>query len=555
MAASKLFFVQIINGDKYTKAADRQYAASSLEVFERGSIFFTDRSGELVPAATLGTGFFLAIEPNKITDPDKIYEALSGIVAINHDDFFKKASKTGDPYEEILHRMNKDQADAIDALSIPGVKVYREKWRLYPWNEIGSRTIGFIGYREGGNFLEGRYGVERYYEDILSRKNSDLYANFFVEIFSNLKEGIISGGRSEGDVILNIEPEAEKTLHNELKRVHEEYSSDFTGGVIMDPKTGAIYAMDAVPGFDPNDLRSVKDTALFGNPLVEGVYEMGSIVKPLTMAAALDAGVVTRETTYRDDGFVIVEDARIKNFDGKGRGVVNMQEVISQSLNTGMVFVEKRLGNNKFRSYMKKFGVGEETGVDLPGEVAGLADNLNSTRDVEYATASFGQGIAFTPIQIARALSAVANGGYLIEPHVINRISYKGGFSRKPSYSGNDEKIISSKASEEMTRMLVEFVDKALLGGTVKNKDYSIAAKTGTAQMAKEDGRGYYEDRYLHSFFGYFPAYDPRFLVFLYTVNPKGVNYASHTLTYPFMRITSFLLNYYQIPPDRSPKQ
>jgi len=350
VAATKLFFVQIVNGDKYAEVADRQYSAPTMKIFDRGSVFFMDRSGELVPAATLGTGFILAIAPNKITDPDKTYESLNAAISIDRDDFFRKALKKDDPYEEILRRLDKSTADFIDGLAFPGVNIYREKWRLYPWNDIGSRVIGFIGYREGGDTLEGRYGVERYYEDVLSRKDSDLYTNFFAEIFLNLKSGIIGNAKGEGDVILNIEPKVEKALHDELKRVHDEYASDLTGGIIIDPKTGAIYAMDAVPGFNPNDVRSVRNAALFGNPLVESVYEMGSIVKPLTMAAALDAGAVTAATTYNDEGFVIVDNARIKNFDGKGRGVVPMQEVLSQSLNTGMVFIERvgtRLAHKK----------------------------------------------------------------------------------------------------------------------------------------------------------------------------------------------------------------
>ncbi|MDP3958275.1 MAG: penicillin-binding transpeptidase domain-containing protein, partial [bacterium] len=285
----------------------------------------------------------------------------------------------------------------------------------------------------------------------------------------------------------------------------------------------------------------------------ENVYEMGSIIKPLVMAAALDAGAVSPQTTYTDHkGYVQVENATIRNFDGRGRGTVSMQEVLSQSLNTGMVFVEQQLGHERFRDYMRRFGVGEETGIDLPGETHGLVANLSSMRDVEYATASFGQGIALTPMETVRALAALGNGGTLIAPHLIDTIDYKGGLSRRPEYT-DGEAVIGKTASEDITRMLVEVVDKALLGGSVKIPEYSVAAKTGTAQMAREDGKGYYDDRYFHSFFGYFPAYDPKFLVFLYTVNPKGATFASHTLTHPFIRLTKFLLNYYEIPPDREP--
>ena len=160
----------------------------------------------------------------------------------------------------------------------------------------------------------------------------------------------------------------------------------------------------------------------FSNPLVESVFEMGSIIKPLTMAAGIDSGAVTATSTYHDYGFVIVNNAKLKNSDGKGNGVVDMQTILAKSLNTGAVFVEQKMGNDTFRKYMLSFGLGEKSGIDLPGDVNGLVKNLSSTRDIEYATASFGQGIALSPIQVVRALSAIANGGVLIRPHVVESI-------------------------------------------------------------------------------------------------------------------------------------
>ena len=226
-----------------------------------------------------------------------------------------------------------------------------------------------------------------------------------------------------------------------------------------------------------------------------------------------------------------------------------MQAVLDESLNTGAAFVESKLGNQRFADYMYKFGLGTTTGIDLPNEVAGLVTNLKSSRDIEYATASFGQGIAISPITITRALSVLANGGTLVTPHLAERIDYKTGFSSEITYP-QGARVISQETSHEISRMLTEVVDTSLLGGTVKMEHYSIAAKTGTAQIAAPTG-GYYSDKYLHSFFGYFPSYDPKFLVFLYTVEPQGEPYASHTLTAPFMNIAKYLINSYEVPPDR----
>jgi stage V sporulation protein D (sporulation-specific penicillin-binding protein) len=242
--------------------------------------------------------------------------------------------------------------------------------------------------------------------------------------------------------------------------------------------------------------------------------------------------------------------SKISNYDGKARGVVEMQQILNQSLNVGAAFVEQQVGNSEFAKYFLKLGLGEETGIDLPNETYGLVSNLKSPRDLEYATASYGQGIALTPIGTVRALSSLANGGMLINPHLVKKIDYESGFSNELTYD-NSKRVFREESITSLNKMLIEVVDDALLGGTMKSDDYTIAAKTGTAQMAKEDGRGYHDDKYLHSFFGYFPATRPEFLVFLYIIDPKEIKYASHTLTAPFMDIFKFLVNYYEVEPDR----
>ncbi|MEK7607855.1 MAG: penicillin-binding protein 2 [Patescibacteria group bacterium] len=546
---SRLYYIQVLESQIYRDQADKQYVKRGQAIYDRGSIFFSPETGNIISAATLATGWIIAIEPKKIEQPEDVFNALSGILSIDESVLLTKI-ETNKTYVEIVKRVNEKTAKRIQDLDLAGVNTYKERWRIYPGGKTAANVLGFVGFQEDGTTLAGSYGLERYYNDILTRDSSDLYGNFFAKIFSDLGKVFDNDVSTGGDIITSIEPTVEQELEKKISSVLAMWKSDLVGGIIMDPMTGEIYAMAVLPSFDPNDFAGEKNSAVFGNPLIDRVYEMGSIIKPLTMAAGIDAGVITPQTTYTDYGFITINGAKISNFDGKGRGNVPMQEVLNQSLNTGMAFVALKLGNEKISKYFKSYGFGKETGIDLPGETHGLIKNLDSPRDIEYATAAFGQGIAMTPIETVRALSALGNGGTLPNPHIVKRIDYVTGISKTPSYD-NTERVFKPETSETITRMLVEVVDKALLNGTVKQPRYSIAAKTGTAQMALEDGRGYYEDRYLHSFFGYFPAYKPRFIIFLFTVYPRGAQYASHTLTMPFIDLVKFLINYYDIPPDR----
>jgi cell division protein FtsI (penicillin-binding protein 3)/stage V sporulation protein D (sporulation-specific penicillin-binding protein) len=485
------------------------------------------------------------------------YKKLSEIIPIETSLFYSKISKKNSSYQEIAWRASEDEMKEIQNLNLPGIIIVKEKRRYYPGEKLGSQVVGLLGYDNEGTHIEGRYGLEKYYETILRRDKSNLYVNIFAEIFSNISDSFLEDKGREGDIITSIDHEIQGYLEKIIDDVSIRWGSKITGGIIIDPNTGEIYAMSSSPRFNPNNFREEKDVSIFANPLVSDSYEMGSIIKPLAMAAAIDNGDVTANTTYEDKGYIVVDGRTIYNYDKKARGVADMQLVLNNSLNTGMVFVSEKMGKEKFLKYYQKFGIGSETGIDLPAEASGnisnLLQNLSNKKTIEYATASFGQGISLTPIITTRALSAIANGGRLIIPHVVKEIDYRVGLSKNISYVNEAKQVLKKETSEEISRMLVRVVDEALAGGTMKLKNYSIAAKTGTAQIARplEEGGGYYPDKYLHSFFGYFPAYDPNFLIFLYTVEPKNVNYASQTLTNPFFDLTKFLINYYEIAPDR----
>lgn len=547
----RLYFIQIVHGDDYRAVALGQYVANSGEEPQRGKILFTTKSGENPVAATMQATWRIAINPKLLDNPTDAYTKLNAIVKIDKERFSTSAAKKDDPYEEVAFKLTDDEAAAVRAAAIQGVTTVREEWRFYPAGKLAAHALGFVAFR--GETKVGVYGLERYFEDTLRHDGGGLYINPFAEIFSNV-EALVSRDptTAEGNIITSLEPSVQAQLEKELDGVMATYSPRIAGGIVMDPHTGEVLAIAARPGFDPNAYNIVDNASVFSDPLIEGRYELGSIMKPLTMAAGIDANAVSPQTTYNDTGCITRTGFKICNFDHKARGVVPMQEILSQSLNVGATFVAERIGHEKFADYLKKYGFDEETGIDLPGEVPGDISALfaQGAADVDFASASFGQAIAITPIEMIRALSALANKGKLPEPHVVRAIRYENGVTRALTQADQTQ-VLRPESAEIVTNMLVKVYDDALLKGALKEEHYSIAAKTGTAQLADPNTHKYYTDRYLHSFFGYFPAHDPKFIVFLFAVEPHGVEYASASLANPFSDLAKFLINYYNVPPDR----
>ncbi|MDD5032636.1 MAG: penicillin-binding protein 2 [Candidatus Pacebacteria bacterium] len=552
----RLFFLQVAESDTYKERATRQNNeyGSKESISVRGDIFFQEKDGDMISAAGIKDGYMVQVNPSLVSDPavlcGKLLENVS--LGINLDACAEKAGKKDDVSEILARKVSGADEEKISSLKITGLKTLFDQWRFYPGSSLASQILGFVGYK--GDELVGRYGIEKYYEEVLRGAKEKLEANTsFTTMFLQYGKDLLDTDAYSGhDIVLTIEPRVQRVLEESLEILKDKWKAEGSGGIIIEPKTGKILAMASKPDFDPNNYQKAANMSFYRNPLVSDIFEVGSVMKPLTLAASMDAGKITSKTTYNDEGYVILNGRKIENYDGKARGVVDMQRVLDESLNTGAVFASQKLGKENFLRYLRNYGFEETTGIDLPDETRSHTDNLYSMKDVEFATASFGQGVAFTPLSFAMAAGSLANGGLLMKPYVVERILLDGGKDEiiEPM---SKRRVLSEETSREITRMLVKVVDEALLGGSEKMEHYSIAAKTGTALLIRpaDEGGGYYEDKYIHTFIGYGPAFNSRFLVFLYVEDPKEVKYASNTLTEPFIKIMKFLLNYYEVPPDR----
>lgn len=542
----RLFSLQILNHGEYTRLARKQRGFEEILKPERGKIYFQDKNSNLILAAGNKEWKTVIADPRAISDPEGTAEILAKILKINKEEIIKKISKKEDPYEIIAKKVDDDIADQLKNFNLEGINLAPERKRIYPLGKQAAQVLGFVSY--GNEEEEGQYGIERLLEKSL-RGETGFFAGekdtsgFWIA----LGKRILNPPKNGSSAVLTIDQNIQSKIELELEALKKKWGASSGHILVVEPKTGKILAEAVDPSFDPNEYSKIKNLSVFLNPAVESTFELGSVLKPVTMAGGLETGVVNPDTTYKDMGEVKIKGYTVKNFDGKAHGVQTMTQVLEQSLNTGAIYVGNLLGKEKFKANLEKFGFGEKAGIDLPGEVAGNISNLNDMRDIDYATASFGQGISVTPLQLAMAISAIANEGKLMKPYIIDKIIDESGAEIKTEPQVKKE-VIRKETAEMLTKMLVSVV-RVGYDNRAGVKGYFIAGKTGTAQIPKSDGRGY-SDKVIHSFIGYAPAFNPRFLIFIQLNEPTGNRFAANTLPASFRSLAEYILNYYEVPPD-----
>lgn len=544
----RLVDLQILKRDFYQALASesQQFSQDLLPV--RGEIFTNDKDGNIYPVASNLDLYLVYAEPARIKNFEEAAEKIALMLELDREEVKTKLAKKNDLYEVLKHYVNKEKVSEIEKLNIAGIKFSSEIKRYYPEKNLFCHLSGFVGYK--GKEKIGQYGLEEYYEKALTgiignmkAKKTALGSLIFSADYN------IEKAKDGADLFLTIDRTIQFKACEELKKSIKEYGAEKGTVIIMEPQTGKILALCNYPDFDPNNYGQTEDLKSFYNQAISDNYEPGSIFKAITMATALDEGAVNPDTTYKDEGFVKIDSHIIRNSDKKEHGTVNMTNVLEASLNTGVIFAVRKIGDQNFRKYVEKFGFGKITGIELPGEAEGDTSSLSKKNEIYSATASFGQGISVTPLQMVNAFSAIANGGKLMKPYLVEKKSYPNGEieENKPQFI---KEVISPSTASALSAMLVSVVENGH-GKQAGVKGYYVAGKTGTAQVAKENGGGYEENKSIGSFAGFAPVDNPKFAMLVKIDNPRDITWAESTAAPLFGKLAEFMLSYYQIPPVR----
>jgi cell division protein FtsI/penicillin-binding protein 2 len=549
----RLFTLQVLKHSSYqVKATNQQQEYQEIYPI-RGEIYMQDiytkkeSVSSYFPIAINKDFYKVYAVPKDIKAKEETASLLAPFLNIDLAIIQQRINKIDDPYEPLKDKVDGAVVEEIKNLNLEGIKFEIQPRRYFPSNETACHLIGFVRQLEGEK-SEGQYGVEESYQEKLSGKTGlALMEKDSKGQFIPISKEIIEKPEDGADLLLTIDSNIQIFAEQKLG----EYINTFeaTGGsiVVMEVKTGKILAMASSPKFDPNNYGSVKNIGVFMNSTVQSLYEPGSVFKPITMAAALDKGVINPQTTYNDTGKVEISGKVIENALRKGEGIQTMTQALEKSLNTGAVFAQQQLGKDDFKEYVEKFGFADKTGIDLNGEVRGNTANLETKRDFELANISFGQGIAVTPIQLVVAFGALANDGILMRPYVVDKIIYPNNKTEttKPL---EIRRVVSSDTASRISAMLVSVVKN---GHTQRAgvDGYLVAAKTGTAQIPDPTTKKYLENETIHTVLGFFPAFNAKFSMIVRLDKPNA-KYAESTAAPLFGEIAKYILNYYEIPPS-----
>jgi len=454
--------------------------------------------------------------------------------------------KDGVSWVSIKQKITDETKRNIEAMNLKGIGFDAQESSYYPEASAAAQLLGFVGKDEAGKDV-GYFGLEGYYDLPLSGKPGFIGGQKDAHGSPILLGGTTQVSAVSGvDLQTTIDKRIQTVVEEGLQKGIEKYGAAKGSVIVMDPTTGEILAMASLPSFDPLKYSEYND-ALFKNPVITDTFEPGSILKIVVMAAGLDAGVVEPDTKCEIcAGPLKLDKYFIKTWNDEYHPDISMTDVIVESDNVGMSFVGQKLGADALYDYLHKFGIGEKTGIDLQGEAAPKLRERGTWNIVDLATASFGQGVAVTGIEMIRAAAAIANGGYLVTPRVVNSIKNDGW--QEKIETDKPVRIISQKAASEITQMMVEATERGEAKWT-RIPGFSVAGKTGTAQIPVA---GHYDlTNTNHSFIGFSPAQNPKFIMLVTLRSPQTSPWAAETAAPLWYSIAKELFPYLGIQPSQ----
>ena len=528
IAIGRVFYIQVFSYKKLNTLAESLWSRQLPISADRGKI--VDRNGKEL--ATNITTTSLVVIPNQIKDKEKTAKSLSEILNSDYEDMLKHVSKKTSI--ERVHPegrgLSYEIAEKIDALKLDGVYLVKESKRYYPYKTLLSHVLGYVGIDN-----QGLSGLELYYDDYLTGEDGGI--KYFSDgkghklDLAEIYEAPTSGITLE----LTIDLDLQLVMENELDNVVSKYNPDSVMAIAMNPKTGEILAMSSRPNFNSNKYKDYDTEVINRNLPIWMTFEPGSTFKIITLTSAIEEKLINIfEDRYTDTGAITVDGATLHCWKHGGHGNQTYLEVVENSCNPGFVNLGLMLQKEKLMGYIKDFGFGSKTGIDLNGEASGILFSLNKMGNVELATTAFGQGISVTPIQQIRAVSAVVNGGTLYKPFIVKNYLEPETNSIIKSNEPVAEKNVISKETSDLVKYALESVVAKGSGHNAYIENYRIGGKTGTAQTV-ENGV-YSSSKYILSFIGFMPADDPEIVVYVAVQNAKGVVQYGGTVAAPIAR-------------------
>lgn len=537
----KLFYWQIVEAEGLRLAGRTQSTLSLVTTAKRGDILFHDN----FPLATNKISYLLYANPKKVDSTDSYSKLLSPILQVDAASIAARLSQNL-YWVSLQSRLSYEQKKQIDDLRLNALGFEQQTERDYPEASLAAHLVGFVGKNQEGED-QGYFGVEGFYDRQLRGRPGSTYLikdALGNPILTDVREDKKIDGRN---LVTSIDRSVQYMADAQLKKGLERYDAEGATVIIMQTKTGKILAASSYPKFDPQKYWEY-DGKFYTSPIVSNLFEPGSTFKILVMAAGIDSGVVTPDTKCDNCAGPVEQNGfSIRTWNDQYIPNINMTQVIQHSDNTGMVFVAKKMGIDRFLSYINNFGIGTLTGIDIQGEVTQQLRAARKWKDIDLMTASFGQGISITPIQLITAVNAIANGGKLMRPIVVDKIITP---DNKTIDINPQEvrQVVSSATAKVMTWMMVNAVENGE-AKFAKIANYNIAGKTGTAQIAV---KGHYDPTNTNaSFIGFFPAEDPQITMLVIVNKPHSSIYGAETAAPTFFAIARDLIQYYNIEPSK----